>query len=523
LLILPALAALMVVAPMVVAPIVAPSGARAATLLAPPPAPAPSPAAAPPLSLADAAAIAAALAEGARQGLPEPQAAGWVAALSGNDPAAKAAAEQALSAAAVRLAGQQHGLGVDPAAIDDDFALSAPYDPAAAFDAARRAGQVAAWAAALAPAGPAYQPLVAARQRYAAIVAAGGWGEIAAGAPPKVGGADKRVPALRARLAAEGFVAPPPAPPAPVKPEPVKRKPGKRAAGHRAPRDRTNVFDAALAEQLKAFQATHGVAPSGKLDAATLAALNVPAADRLAAIDANLQRERWLPHDLPATRIEVDTGGPTATLYQAGAPVLAMRAVAGEPKKKTPTFASSVTGIVFNPPWNVPADIAKKELYPKGRGYLASHGYYVKNGQLVQRAGARSALGYVKFEMPDPFVVYLHDTPSRSLFKRDARWLSHGCVRLEQPRELAAALLAPQGWDRDAVDAAIAAGHTRYVALQVQPPVYVVYRTVVTTDDGRTAFRADVYGWDAKLAAAAQPKPPPATAGAPYGEADEGP
>ena len=515
LLILPALAALMVVAPIAVAP-----SARATTILAPPPSAAPSLAAAPPLSLADAGAIAAALAEGARQGLPEPQAAGWVAALSGADPAAKAAAEQALSAAAVRLAGQQHGLGVDPTAIDDDFALSAPYDAAAAFDAARRAGQVAAWAAALAPAGPAYQPLVAARQRYAAIVAAGGWGEVGAGATPKLGGADKRVPALRARLAAEGFVAPL-ATPEPVKPKPGKRGPGKRAPGKRAPA-RADVFDAALAAQLRAFQATHGVAASGRLDAATLAALNVPAAQRLAAIDANLERERWLPHELPATRIEVDTGGPTATLYQAGAPVLAMRAVVGQPTKKTPTFASTVTGVVFNPPWNVPADIARKELYPKGRGYLASHGYYVKNGQLVQRAGARSALGYLKFEMPDPFVVYLHDTPSRSLFKRDARWLSHGCVRLEQPRELAAALLAPQGWDRDAVDAAIAARATRYVALQVQPPVYVVYRTVVTTEDGQTAFRADVYGWDAKLAAAARPAPP-ATAGAPSGELDEGP
>jgi murein L,D-transpeptidase YcbB/YkuD len=132
---------------------------------------------------------------------------------------------------------------------------------------------------------------------------------------------------------------------------------------------------------------------------------------------------------------------------------------------------------------------------------MASHAFYVSNGRLIQRAGPKSSLGLLKFNVDDPYDIYLHDTPSRSLFAKDRRWLSHGCVRLEHPRELAAALLAPQGFDADAVDAGIAK-KTHTVALKVQPPVYILYRTVVADADGHASFREDVYGWDAKLNAA---------------------
>src|SRR5581483_2872606 len=248
---------------------------------------------------------------------------------------------------------------------------------------------------------------------------------------------------------------------------------------------------------LAAFQVDHGVKPSKMLDAATLAALNVDAAARLAIIDVNLERARWLPRNLPGDRIEVDIAEPQATLYQAGAPVLGMRAIVGDPTRHTPSFASEVTAIVFNPPWVVPASIAAAELYPKERrspGYLARNGFIVQDGQLIQKAGPKAALGFVKFDMPDPFAVYLHDTPSR--------WLCHGCVRLEQPRELATALLAAQGWSRAMVEAAIAAKATRRVELETHTPVFVVYRTVVAGSDGRAVFRPDVYGWDAELVAA---------------------
>jgi murein L,D-transpeptidase YcbB/YkuD len=180
-----------------------------------------------------------------------------------------------------------------------------------------------------------------------------------------------------------------------------------------------------------------------------------------------------------------------------------MRAVVGDPKHHTPSLASEVVSIVFNPPWVVPSSIAAKELFPKearNHGYFARNGFRVVGGQLVQHPGPKAALGYLKFEIPTPFDVYLHDTPSRSLFKNDARWLSHGCVRLEDPRGLATVLLTPQGWSRDDVDTTIANRATKRFPLDVHMPVFIVYRTAAADAAGAVTFRPDVYGWDAQLA-----------------------
>lgn len=447
---------------------------------APPASPPPAAAAiAPPMTLADGAAIVEALGRAQAQGLDEPDATADLALLPSPDPAASSAADAALSAAAVRLARDEHGGRIDPLAVNSDWALKGPYDAAAAFARARVEGRIAAWAGALAPRDPAYLALMTARARYAAIVAQGGWPTIADGKPVKVGAQDPRILALRARLAVEGYAAPPTKTP--------------------------DVLDPGLDAALEQFQTRHTLTPDGVLTAATTAGLNVPAEARLAAIDLNLERARWLPDPMPAERIEVDIAATEATLFQNGAPTLSMRAIVGDLRHHTPSLASKITGVVFNPPWIVPASIARQELYPKERrspGYFARNAFSVVHGQLIQAAGPKSALGYVKFEIPTPFGVYLHDTPARSLFKRDARWLSHGCMRLEKPRELAAILLAPQGWTPADVDAAIAARATRRFALTVQPPVYVVYRTVTADPDGTATFRPDAYGWDAELASA---------------------
>ncbi|HEX3406846.1 MAG TPA: L,D-transpeptidase family protein [Caulobacteraceae bacterium] len=435
----------------------------------------PAPTPPPPLTTADARAISAAVAGGPAQGLPAIDVAGPMADLASPDPVIHANAEAALRAAAIAYAAAEHGMRIDPSSVDVGFALRSDYDAAADFDAARQAGGIADWAAGLAPTDPSYAGLVKARGFYAAALARGGWTAVPAGKPLKLGAKNPRVPALRQRLAEEGYVA--------------------------APDGGPQVFDQTLKAALADYQTRQGLAPSGALDAATNAALKAAPQPRLAAIDANLERARWLPRALPPDRIEVDTGSPQMTLYQGGQPVLTMRAVVGEPTKRTPTLAAKVTGIVFNPPWIVPPRIAAREIYPKGRGYMASHAFYVSNGRLIQRAGPHSSLGLLKFNVNDPYDIYLHDTPSRSLFAKDKRWLSHGCVRLEKPRELAAALLAPQGFDADAVDAGIAKP-THTVALKVQPPVYILYRTVVADADGHATFREDVYGWDAKLNAA---------------------
>ena len=442
---------------------------------------------APPLSAGDVQAIAAALAGAPAQGLPTIDVSAALTDLASRDPIVHANAEAALRAAAVAYASAEHGMRIDPSSVDVGFALRADYDAAADFDAARQAGRLADWAAGLAPTEPAYLGLVKARGFYAAAVARGGWTGVPAGKPLKLGAKSPRVPALRRRLAEEGYV----------------------AAADGAP----EVFDQTLKDTLADYQTHQGLAPTGALDAATHAAFKAAPEARLAVIDANLERARWLPRTLPPDRIEVDTGSAQMTLYQGGEAVLTMRAVVGEPTKRTSTLAAKVTGIVFNPPWIVPPRIAAREIYPKGRGYMASHAFYVSHGRLIQRAGPHSSLGQLKFNVDDPYDIYLHDTPSRSLFAKDRRWLSHGCVRLEHPRELAAALLAPQGLDADAVDAQIGKP-THTVALKVKPPVYIVYRTVVADADGHATFREDVYGWDAKLnEALAHPRRPrPATA-----------
>lgn len=404
----------------------------------------PSPAAAP-LSSTDAAAITAALAAAPSQGLPAmslPTEPGPAASDQGGAPAA-----DPLAQAAIAYARAEQGLILNPAAVDQNFALRATDDAAAQFEAARAAGNIPGWIATLAHKDPAYLALLKTRDAYAAIAAAGGWPTLPDGSTLKLGASDARVALLRQRLLIEGYAA------AVATPDLLA----------------LTKFDPTLAAALASFQSHHGLKGDGVLSKETVAALNVPPAERLAAIEANLERARWLPSQMPADRIEVDTAVPEVTLFEFGEPVLTMRAIAGRPDRQTPTFASKVIGIEYNPPWIVPADIAAREILPKVRkspGYLARNDYYVANGQVIQRAGPKAALGYLKFEIPDPFDVYLHDTPSRSLFARDRRWLSHGCVRLENPRDLAAALLRPQGWDRAAVDAAIAARVTRTVPLK---------------------------------------------------------
>lgn len=455
----------------------------------------------PPLSLADAAAIAAELGTAPAQGLTAPDVSADVAALVDPNPAARAAADARLTRAAIAYAAAEHGMDLNPHAVDPNFALRPNYDAAADFARARASGTIGAWLTGLTRTDPSYVDLLAARARYTALAASGGWQPIPAGAPLKVGAHDPRVPALLQRLTAEGYTAAtaPPSAPAAASNATNATNAANAAAPAAAAAPDPQVFDAGLSAAVADFQTHHALGATGELDAATVKALNVPVKDRLAAIDINLERARWLPVVLPPLRIEADIAGPQVTLFVDDKPQLTMRAVAGSPSRETPSFASAVNSVEFNPPWYVPADIARREILPKGPAYLARNDMVVRNGTVMQRAGPQSALGYVKFDISDPFAVYLHDTPSRGAFASNMRWRSHGCMRLQMPRELAAALL---GWTPAQVDAAIAAKATRFVALKDKPAVYLIYRTADAGDDGKVTFRADVYGWDAELAAA---------------------
>ncbi|HEX5380391.1 MAG TPA: L,D-transpeptidase family protein [Phenylobacterium sp.] len=388
-----------------------------------------------------------------------------------------------LAEAIQQWARTEAGLRVQPSLIDRFWALEPPRrDVAQGFDQARRSGAIGPWLSSLGPSDLRYRALIQARERYRRLVAAGGWSALPASGVLSKDSKNSKGPAvlaLRQRLAAEGY-----------------------QTGAGAEPDR---FDPELTAAVAMFQQRHGLQADGVVGRATRVALDVPAATRLTQIDANLERWRWLPRPLPSDRIEVDIGRAEAVLYRADQPRLSMRAVVGASATRTPMFASRLEAVVFNPPWNVPSSIASKEIYPKAArdpGYLARHHYVSGPSGLQQLPGPDNALGRVKFDLPSPFGVYLHDTPGRGVFARPMRALSHGCMRLEKPLELAAELLGTQGWDRTAVDEAVAAGETRRVGLTKSVPLFVVYRTAFVDETGDVEFRADVYGWDAKLSEA---------------------
>ncbi len=362
--------------------------------------------------------------------------------------------------------------------VDSDWAIPQPtIDPAAVLTQALQHG-VAATLAALPPQDADYARLRQAYLRYRDFSQHAAWGPITLKLPLKPGTSGPDAIKLRQRLAAEGLVATGDGP----------------------------QFDAALAAAVSRFQEARGLPPDGVVGQATLTALNVTPGARLRTLRLNLERRRAMPRVEPSTRVVVNVPDATVTLYQEGQPPLTMRAVVGAPNHPTPVMGATMVGVLLNPPWIVPTSIAVKEIEPLARrdpGYLARNDY-VYDGpggqQLTQRPGPKSALGKIKFELPNRFDVYLHDTPAKALLTRTRRALSHGCVRLEHPRELAQRVMADDPtWTMAAIDAAIATGKTQRLSLPHPIPVSIVYWTAYVDDDGTVEFRNDVYGRDQRL------------------------
>ena len=262
------------------------------------------------------------------------------------------------------------------------------------------------------------------------------------------------------------------------------------------------LFDMTLAEAVKRAQKRMGLEPSGVVGTATRLALNIPVQRRIDQIVANMERWRWLPPVMPADRAQVNVAAGVLTLYKNDQPTLSMRAVTGRPNGgETPLLSSTIDSIVLNPPWNVPAGIAARELMPKGRAYLARAGFRIlPGGGLQQAPGPGSALGLIKFDFLNPYAVYLHDTPSKGGFARYTRLASHGCVRLERPLALARAIMEGDPvWTPEAIDATIAGGKTTRAAVARPVAVFLLYWTAYVTPDGQVNFRQDPYGWDTQL------------------------
>ncbi|HEX5454650.1 MAG TPA: L,D-transpeptidase family protein [Stellaceae bacterium] len=222
------------------------------------------------------------------------------------------------------------------------------------------------------------------------------------------------------------------------------------------------------------------------------------AADRVREIEVSLERLRWLPRDLPADRVWVNTASAHLTLFQDNQPAFTTRIIVGEVDKQTPDLQSTIRSILFNPPWYIPPSIARSEILPKldsDPDYLERHHMvWRQNGGIEQLPP--SALGRLKFEMADRFDVYLHDTPERHLFARADRLRSHGCVRVQNPYELASLLLKKPVSD---IAHEVAAKTTHSVALPEALPVFIVYQTAFLDSQGRLAFVPDVYRRDDEI------------------------
>ena len=261
-----------------------------------------------------------------------------------------------------------------------------------------------------------------------------------------------------------------------------------------------------LKRALAEYRAGVGSDPAAAARAALLhQAKRGPAAEspsdiRLRQIIVNMERLRWLPRQLPAERVWVNSANAQLVLYRDDKPVFTTRVVVGEADKQTPELQATITAVLFNPPWNVPISILKDEIMPqlsRNPDYLSRHHMvYRSNGMVQQLPGPQAALGQLKLEMPNRFDVYLHDTPLKNLFSLDNRRRSHGCIRVQNPRELAALLLQHPVED---INKAIALGSTNSRPLPSPVPVFVVYQTAFLDSNGSLEFRPDVYGRDDEM------------------------
>lgn len=362
---------------------------------------------------------------------------------------------------------------VNPETVEPIFTLRRNVvDVPSGLNGALASAQLDAWLKALPPQDKGYEGLSSAYLRYRAIAMRGGWPKFTLGKKISPGDLDPRVPAIAARLLAEGDLDHP-------------------VGG--------NVYNDELVEAMKIFQVRHGLMDDGVIGADSQDELMATAEDRARMIATNLERRRWLARTVASERIDVNTAASILVYWRNNQPVHGTRVVNGKSATPTPSIEAPFSTVLANPPWNVPAGIAAKEILPKGPGYLAAQDMYVVDGRVVQRPGPKAALGAVKFEMNDPFAIYLHDTPSKSYFAKYQRHLSHGCVRVENAVEFARLILSPDPNALAAFDAAQASGETTRVSLKRDIPVRLLYWTAFMTGADRVAFRKDVYKLDDKL------------------------
>ncbi len=395
--------------------------------------------------------------------------------LDAADIARRAEGQRLLRAAVLDYARAQHGLTIPVGALPKAWnQRPSRYDAAAELDGALRTRTVQSWLDGLPPQTPEYHALQAAYVEAIGHASGHPRPKVEAG-PLDLGEQDARTRALRKRLALEG-----------ADPDDV---------------DADAPVDQDLTDALRAYQGHHGLDETGALDAATAARLNAPVTNKAAKLRVNMERLRWLPRPEPGSRIDVNIASAELAYLRDGEPETHMLAVAGKLGDETPMVSSAIDSIVLNPPWHVPDDIARREILPKGAAYMRARHFVWQGGRLVQQAGPRAALGRVKFNFPNPYAVYLHDTPSKASFGLAQRTASHGCVRLQHPVELAKLVAGQEpGLSAERVDKALASGRTVWLKLAYPVPVRLLYLTA-EAKGGEVVYLPDVYGWDARMLA----------------------
>ena len=409
--------------------------------------------------------------------------------------------EIAMTTALLAFARDMSSGALTPSKIDDGIKrkILRP-DPAAILAEAEGPG-FASWLRGLVPATPVYTRLMAEKIALEAVVAAGGYGPALTAEEIKPDASTTDIIALRDRLIALGYL----------------------------DRSFTQTFDVSLQAAVQRFQMNHGISPDGVVGKGTLASLNVSAEDHLKSVVVAMERLRWMGNtDLGQRHIWVNQPDYTAKVFDDGAVTFQTRVVIGKIGYDTesPEFSDLIEFMVVNPTWSVPRSIVVNEYLPQFQeDPLAESQLQLLDpeGQIIDRTTVDfaaftpenfpyalrqppeegNALGKVKFMFPNPHNIYLHDTPSKSLFAKDVRAFSHGCIRVGSPFDLAYFLLARQSDNPKGLFASyLNTGAEAVLNLDQAVPVHLVYFTAWPDDQGRMGYRRDIYGRDKNLFAA---------------------
>ena len=419
----------------------------------------------------------------------------------GNDAAKQARLDVGLTVAALHFARQISGGQLEPNRLSlyNDIKL----DPVNADEALKLLSSSeipASYLQSLAPKHPQYALLKTELQKFDA----GNdkpFDQIATGKTVKPGKSDARLAAVRARLETLGYF-----------------------AKANTPIADEQKLDQDLAIGLMALQTANKLKPSGALDAATLKLLNRDeTGERREKIISSMERVRWLPKNMGERFVFVNQASYTVNVLDRGQVAWRSKVIVGQPTKQTYSFYDQIQTVVFNPKWGVPVSIIINEYGPKMRkdpSYLDRNGFIVvdlkgdeigsnavdwyhiglnPNFGIQQLAGGDNALGELKFLFPNSHDIYMHDTPTKNLFNDPVRAFSHGCVRVQNPREFAQVLL---GWNKEQVVTGLANKDTHSVQLPQKVPVYLTYFTAWADDTGKVQFFNDVYGRDAAISKA---------------------